>query len=66
MLSDADLRVAEAYGVHDPESPELALPAIIIVDRSGVVRWVRVSETVGDRPEVDEALAELRKIVGIR
>jgi hypothetical protein len=52
--------------VHDPESPDIALPAIIIVDPAGVVRWVRVSETVGDRPEPEEALERLRKIVGMR
>jgi thioredoxin-dependent peroxiredoxin len=55
LLSDEGGAVARAYGVYHTEK-KIALPAIIVVDSSGVVRWRRISGSVTDRPEEDEVL----------
>lgn len=62
LLSDADLRVAKAYGLHDADGG-IALPAVVIVRHDdGRIAWLRVSETVGDRPSTEEVLEALRAL----
>lgn len=53
VLSDADRAVTRAYGLvdagHDWVDADIAIPAQILVDRGGVVRWRHVSSYVQDR-----------------
>jgi peroxiredoxin len=44
VLSDPDLETAKAYGVADTVRG-LALPAIFVVDKKGIVRWVHIGES---------------------
>lgn len=46
------------------ESWTLALPARMIVDSSGVIRYLRVDTDYTRRPEPGETLEELRRLVG--
>ena len=55
ILSDPTGEAIQAFGVWHAEK-KIALPAIIVIDRTGKVRWRRVGESVTDRPEEDEVL----------
>ena len=59
LLSDPDGATIRAYGVWH-EDKKIALPAIVVVDREGIIRWRRVSTSVLDRPEEDEVLEVVR------
>ncbi|MCO5164762.1 MAG: redoxin domain-containing protein [Planctomycetes bacterium] len=62
LLSDADLAVCKAYGVHDA-AHGMALPAVVVVHaEDGTVRWTRVGESIADRPTLDELLEVVRRL----
>ena len=53
VLSDPELKVIDAYGLrhHDERMGfDHSLPALILVDRGGIIRWKRVAASVQDRP----------------
>jgi peroxiredoxin len=52
-------RVAEEYGVLRSEG--MAERAVIVVDKSGIVRYVDVHE-IGDAPDMEQILDALRKL----
>lgn len=56
LLRDADLRVADAYGVA-MQNREIAIPSTFIITTSGVIHWKKVGETQIDRADFDEVLA---------
>jgi peroxiredoxin len=55
ILADEGGAVARAYGVWHAER-KIALPAVIVIGRGGVVRWRRVSRSVTDRPDEDDVV----------
>ncbi len=61
LLSDSSKRIIQRYGVLHP-SEGIARPAIFIIDKRGVVRYVHVGGDFRDRPtarQVMQALAFL-------
>ena len=69
LLSDKVPRYIKELGVRNPEYPEghpgygVALPGILFVDASGVVRLKRAQEDYRTRPPFDELLEAVRALV---
>ena len=65
LLCDAGYTVGSTYGVsfqmriHTEISSR---PATFIIDRDGMLRYARRGKTFGDRPSIDDILAELKKL----
>ncbi len=65
MLTDADHRVIDRYGIFNPDEPRnrpVPHPTTLVIDREGVVRWKFVEVDYRIRPtneDILEALAEL-------
>ena len=65
ILSDPDLSAVRAYGLVHTQGHadgDIALRATIIIDRDGIERWRRVSESVPDIPKSADVLAQLRAL----
>lgn len=60
LLSDADLRIAAAYGVA-MEGRDIAVPAVFVVARDGTITWKHVGESITDRPPAVLVLAKARE-----
>ncbi len=58
LLSDPDLSAIRAYGVEDVGNG-ISLPATVVVNQDGTVRWVYVGDRPSDRPLLDDVLAVL-------
>jgi peroxiredoxin len=58
VLSDPELATIRAWGV-EHEGKDIALPATLVVDRSGMIAWAYVGDNVGDRPVLDTVLEVL-------
>ena len=58
-LSDADLATIRGYGILNPKSGKLPHPTALVIDREGVVRYVRVDEDYKQRPPSAVLLAVL-------
>ena len=53
ILSDPELEVIDAYGLRHHDIAlgfDHSLPAMILVDRAGIIRWRRVAKGLQDRP----------------
>jgi peroxiredoxin Q/BCP len=61
LLSDADHKVIDAYGVFDAEG-KISKTAVFLVDKKGVVRWSYIGENKTDRPLNETMLEELKKL----
>jgi len=61
IISDTSGDTVKAYGVWHADK-KISLPAVFVIDRAGVIRWRYVSKSVGDRPEEDDVLAEVKKL----
>ena len=66
FLADTDLAVTRRLGlVHaggGERGADVPRPATIVIDREGVVRWVRVSDNVQSRPDAREVLRVVRAL----
>ena len=66
LLSDARRQMLRAYGalVTDEKSPlyQHAKRAYFILDRGGVVRWMKIQENPLDLLKPDEVLQALKKV----
>jgi len=63
FVTDPDLKVVNLYGLRWDAPNETAYPTTVVVDREGVVRFVKVSHSHGDRsaaPDVLQVLAGLK------
>ena len=64
ILCDTDRSIAQAYGVlHQDAGPGglgIALPANILIDRTGRIVWKRVATRIQDRPHPNEGLQAVR------
>jgi peroxiredoxin Q/BCP len=56
LASDLDLEVVDAWGVRH-RGKDLAVPSVFVVDRNGVVRFVKIGESISDRLSVEDLLA---------
>lgn len=61
LLSDFKREASIAYGVLVPER-FLSKRAYFLIDKAGILRWVHVEETPGQRRENVEILAEIAKL----
>ncbi len=60
MIYDPDATTIKAYGVYNEASERvISHPTAVIVDREGIVRYVRVDEDYQVRPSIEELLAAL-------
>ena len=66
LLSDAELTAARAFGVlHEkqPQGQDLALPANILIDAAGRIRWRHVARRVPDRMSPADLDREVEKVL---
>lgn len=59
---DPDYSLVNAYNLRWNAPRETAYPSTFVLDDKGVVRFVRISHTHGDRTTAKEILAEIKKI----
>jgi peroxiredoxin Q/BCP len=64
VLSDADHKVADLYGIYNLLGDSLATPSVFLIDAEGTIRWEYVGVSSGDRPSNDMILDQLRSVVG--
>lgn len=62
VLFDAELEATMAYGLRNMDFPSLPHPAVVLVDKQGMVRYVRVDEDYRHRPPPDELLAAIKAL----
>lgn len=62
VLSDMEHQAVDAYGVYDLLGDSLAAPSVFVIDMDGVIRWVYVGESSGDRPSNEMILEQLRAL----
>lgn len=58
ILSDPDLTAIRAYGV-EHVGKDISLPATVVVNADGTVRWVYVGDRPTDRPLLPDVLRVL-------
>ena len=63
LLSDADLRVASAYGVA-MQGRDIAVPSVFVVRRDRTIAWKKIGEDMADRPSASEVLEQARNAAG--
>ena len=63
ILADPDLRTTDAYGLRHAGGGhggvDIALSASVLIDASGIVRWVFVTRNFRVRPTVSDVLAAI-------
>ncbi len=59
VLSDADHRVTDRYGVYDLLGDSLATPSVFIIDLEGIIEWEYVGQSTTDRPSNETILEQL-------
>jgi peroxiredoxin len=66
IVADVERRVVRAYGlVHERGGPgggDVALPAQLLIDRGGTVRWAHVARAITDRPDPAKLLERVRAL----
>jgi peroxiredoxin len=65
FLLDEDRTVTKAYGLHQAlasDALNIAHPATLVIDRSGIVRYIYRGDNQLDRAPLDEVLRALKEI----
>lgn len=65
ILTDADHRVIDRYGLFNPDESRrrpVPHPTVLVIDRDGVVQWKFTEINYRIRPENDDILAALRRL----
>jgi peroxiredoxin len=62
LLVDSGLATTKAYGVLNEKTRNMAYPTTLVIDRKGVVRYVRTDVDFTKRPPVSEVLAVVKKL----
>jgi len=62
FLIDPDLRTVNQYGLRWNAPNETAYPSSFVFDRQGIVRFVKISRSHGDRSSAAEVLAVLASL----
>lgn len=67
FLSDSKREVMELYGTRSPEhyNPEggsINTPTLVLIDKSGTIRWIHQATSYKVREGIEEDLAEARKL----
>ncbi len=62
LLSDADHRVIDRYGLLNEQSKRpIPIPATYVIDRKGKVQWKFVEVDYKIRPSNEDVLAQVKK-----
>jgi len=63
FLLDPEAEVIREYGVYNEQDDRsLPHPTALVIDREGIVRYVRIDVTYRERPSVDELVEALASI----
>ncbi len=65
LLADPGSSIHEAYGIVKPyrfHNQDMYLPATLLIDKQGVLRWVYISTQNSDRPGLDLIVEQLEKL----
>ena len=67
ILSDAEQTVMDLYGTRSPEyrnrnGISINTPTLVLIDRTGTIRWIHQAEDYRVRESVEHDLAEARKL----
>jgi thioredoxin-dependent peroxiredoxin len=63
FVTDPDVKVVNEWGLRWDAPGETAYPSTFVIDRHGIVRFVKISRSHGDRsaaPDVLQVLAAIR------
>ena len=67
LLSDADHRVIDRYGLLNEKSKRaIPHPATYVIDRKGVVRWKFIEVDYKVRPSNEDVLQEILRIENMK
>lgn len=67
MLSDADHRVIDRYGLlNDKAKRPMPHPATIVIDRQGKVQWKFIEVDYKKRPSNEDVLKEVLKVEKVK
>ena len=65
VLLDPSASTIKAYGLYNADSDrEIPHPAAVIIDKKGLVRYVRVDEDYRERPSIEELHDALKRLEG--
>ena len=67
ILSDSKLEVMELYGTRSPEyhnreGGSINSPTLVLIDKTGTIRWIHQATNYRLREAVEEDLAQARKL----
>jgi peroxiredoxin len=62
FVTDPDFVFTQSYGLRWDAPSETAYPSTFVIDRKGVVQFVQVSKSHGDRVSANDALAAVAKL----
>ncbi len=65
LLADPGSSIHEAYGIVEPyrfHNRDMYLPATLLIDKQGVLRWMYISKKNSDRPSLDSIVEQLDKL----
>ena len=65
LLADPGSSIHEAYGIvklYRFHNRDMYLPATLLVDKQGVLRWVYIGVKNADRPSLDSIVEQLEKL----
>ncbi len=66
MLSDPDLKVIRTWGVREAGKQKIAAPCMFLLARGGKVLWRYLGKSMSDRPDLDEVLRIIDRLVAPR
>ncbi|UCF69656.1 MAG: peroxiredoxin family protein [Acidobacteriota bacterium] len=64
QLYDRELLVTRRYGILNEQSGSVPHPTAVIVDRDGMIRYVRIDRDYKVRPTVDELVDAVGELEG--
>lgn len=65
LLADPGSSVHEAYGIVKPyhfHNRDMYLPATLLIDKEGILRWLYIGVKNSDRPSLDLIIEQLEKL----
>ncbi|HZI33871.1 MAG TPA: peroxiredoxin family protein [Candidatus Binatia bacterium] len=61
-ILDPDYTMVNAYGLRWDAPHETAYPSTFVVDKTGIVRFAKISHSHGDRSKAADVLSEVKKL----
>ena len=66
ILSDAKHEAMEAFGIrrptNDPDEAIINTPTLVLIDKTGTIRWIHQSEDYRIRAAISQVISEVRKL----